>query len=140
MGRIYCGPYAELLGAHEGYAAIQLPDGTLTATWTAETTIAAHVAACACSWTGATRHAASAAGEDAAVNEWVREHLNPLVAAADRDGWLAFAKRVSDQAARITELIAAGHLAGAVEPMRRLQDDVRVWGFVLDELLEEAGR
>ena len=140
MGRVYCGAYAELLAGHEGYAAIQLPDGTLTATWTADTVIAAHVAACACGWTADSRHPASEAGEDAAVAQWEREHLNALIAAVERDGWLAWGKRVAERVARITELVSQGRTAAAVEPMRRLADDVRVWGFVLDELVEEAGR
>ena len=140
MGRIYCGPYAEMLGGHEGYAAIQLADGTLTATWTAETVVAAHVPACACGWTATTRHPATDAGEDAAVEQWERDHLNPLIAAAERDGWLAWAKRVSDRVTRITELVADDQITAAVQPMRHLQDDVRVWGFVLDELIEEARR
>jgi hypothetical protein len=140
MGRIYCGPYAGMLGGHEGYAAIALPDGSLTATWTADTVIAAHVAACACGWTALTRHPGTEAGEDAAVAQWERDHLNPLIAAAERDGWLAWAKRVAERVARITDLVGDGQTVAALEPMRRLQDDVRVWGFVLDELLVEAGR
>lgn len=140
MGRVYCGAYAELLSGHEGFAAIQLPDGTLTAIWPSETVIAAHVPACACGWAGTTRHPATDAGEDAAVTQWEREHLDPLITAAARDGWLAWAKRMSERVARISGLVADGQITAAVEPMRRLQDDVRVWRFVLDELVEEAHR
>jgi hypothetical protein len=141
MGRIYCGPYAEQLGgAHEGYAAIVLPDGTLAVAWTASTVIVAHVAACDCGWTGGLRHAASEAGEDAAVAQWEREHLDPLITAAARNGWPAWAQGVAGRVTRIEELVRAGDLRGARELMRRVQDDVRTWGFVLNELVEEAGR
>ncbi len=48
MGAIY-----DDLEGHEGFAARRLPDGTLTATWTAATaSFSSYVAACGCGWKG----------------------------------------------------------------------------------------
>jgi hypothetical protein len=82
MGTVYCGPYADAIGYddHEGYAARILPDGTETGTWTYETRefrgCRAH---CACGWRGTATHPATDADEDAALDDWDRDHLRPLI-------------------------------------------------------------
>jgi hypothetical protein len=142
MGRVYCGPYAEQVGyEHEGYAARVLPNGQLTASWSAETdTFVAHVAACACGWTGGDRHPATDAGEDAAVEAWERDHLQPLVAAAAREGWRIWGSRAGNAVAEVAAYVAAGRLELAVPVMKRLVAEVMTWARVLDEHVEEAAR
>lgn len=67
---------------HEGYAARRLPDGSLTATWTAETAeYEAHVAVCGCGWQGGT-HPPTEEGYEAAGDEWHERHWRPLVTPA----------------------------------------------------------
>jgi hypothetical protein len=142
MGRVYCGPYAEQVGyEHEGYAARMLPSGVLTATWTVETdTFVAHVPACTCGWTGGDRHPATDAGEDAAVEAWQRDHLQPLVAAAAREDWRVWGSRAGNAVAEVAAYVAAGRLELAVPVMKRLVTDVTTWARVLDEHVEEAAR
>jgi len=71
--------YGDLDG-HEGYAARQLRDGTLTGTWTTETRqFDAYVAACGCGWNGTSRHDATEDGYEAALDEWDVAHARPLL-------------------------------------------------------------
>jgi len=138
MGVMYCGPYFEQVGSHEGYAARVPPDGELTATWTLATDeFVAHGPACGCGWYGPTRHAPTEAGEDAAVAEWRRCHLEPLIAAAARDGWPAWAERVAGRAIAVASHIAAGRPDIAAEIMDRLQADVEAWARIASELAED---
>ena len=62
---------------HEGYGARRLPDGTLTATWSAAA-FDAYVAACGCGWHGGD-HPPTEEGYDAAVDEWEHDHARPLL-------------------------------------------------------------
>lgn len=69
------------LDDHEGYGARRLPDGTITAGWTAETAeFEAHVAACSCGWHGGGEHPATEDGYDSAVDQWEHDHARPLLA------------------------------------------------------------
>jgi hypothetical protein len=71
--------------SHEGYGARRLPSGELTGTWTHETrAFDAYVAACDCGWSGDHAHPPTEAGEDAAVDEWKRVHMLPLLPALAR--------------------------------------------------------
>lgn len=81
MGTVYCGPYADMIGYdHEGYAARLLPDGTETGTWTYATReFHGYRAHCACGWRGGVVQPATDAGENAALDEWDRDHLRPLI-------------------------------------------------------------
>lgn len=74
------GSIIEDLYDHEGYGARLLPDGTLTATWSAETaSFEAYVAACSCGWRGG-EHPPTDEGYDAAVDAWEHDHARPLLA------------------------------------------------------------
>lgn len=67
---------------HEGYGARRLPDGTLTATWSAATaTFDAYIAACGCGWRGG-EHPPTEDGYESAVEEWDHDHGRPLLAKA----------------------------------------------------------
>lgn len=74
------GTIIEDLDDHEGYGARRLPDGTLTATWSAGTArFSAYVAACCCRWHGG-EHPPTDEGYESAVDEWERDHARPLLA------------------------------------------------------------
>lgn len=82
MGGAGKGAIYEDLEGHEGYALRRLPDGTLTATLTAETApFGSYVAACECRWTGGD-HPATEAGYEEALDEWEDLHARPLLAQA----------------------------------------------------------
>ncbi len=74
------GSIIEDLYDHEGYGARLLPDGTLTATWSAETaSFEAYLAACSCGWRGG-EHPPTDEGYDGAVHAWEHDHARPLLA------------------------------------------------------------
>ncbi|MFP5372167.1 MAG: hypothetical protein ACLGI3_15675 [Actinomycetes bacterium] len=67
---------------HEGVAARKLPDGTLTSSWTADTTeFVAFVARCSCGWEGGS-HPPTEEGADAAYGDWWDNHWGPKVTPA----------------------------------------------------------
>jgi hypothetical protein len=142
MGRFYWGPYAEQLGYdHEGSAARVLPDGTVTSSWTPGTAdFVAHVAACACGWTGERRHPGDEVGEDAAAEEWERLHLAPLIVRLAQDGWRTWADRTAARAVEVTGHVHAGRLAVAAEVMGCLLADARTWADTLERLVEDSAR
>jgi hypothetical protein len=68
------------LDGHEGYPLRQLPDGTATSRWTADTTrFTSYIAACECGWTGEGRYQPTEDGYDAALDEWEHDHARPLL-------------------------------------------------------------
>ena len=121
------------LDDHEGYVLWQLADGTLTAAWTPEhrPQVTAYVADCECGWRSHREHPASEHGDEAAREEWVREHALPELARqgerhheqlANMLGWLA------QQHDRLTDpddlrRVAEG-LAWASELTERLERDL----------------
>ncbi len=85
MGTVYCGPFADTIDAdaHEGYVAQLLTDGTEhTGAWLRACT--AYRAACACGWHGKHDYTTTETGEDHAIDEWRRDHLQPLIDAETR--------------------------------------------------------
>lgn len=72
----------EDLEDHEGYAPRQLPDGTLTTTWTGDTAaFDAYVGACTCGWSASDHDPPTEAGRTAAEDQWEVAHARPLFAA-----------------------------------------------------------
>jgi hypothetical protein len=76
------GTLLEDLEGHEGYVLWQLADGTLTAAWTLgnRRQLTAYVAECECGWRSTRQHPATDHGDEAAREEWVREHAVPELA------------------------------------------------------------
>ena len=111
------------LDGHEGYGARRLPDGSLTATWSATARFDAYVAACSCGWLGG-EHPADDDGDDAAVDEWEAEHARPLLATA-------VPTEVTDaiSAARKAVVRLAGERPDAA---RRALEGIRRWTDGLD--------
>lgn len=73
------GVIIEDLEDHEGYGARRLRDGTLTSTWSAETTsVETYLPCCICGWQG-TSFAASQDGYEEACRAWENDHAIPLL-------------------------------------------------------------
>jgi hypothetical protein len=69
------GAIIDELDDHEGYALGRLADGTLTGAWTHGVgDFTAYVAGCACGWHSRHQHPPTADGEEAAYQQWEREH------------------------------------------------------------------
>jgi hypothetical protein len=67
--------------AAAGFGARRLPDGTLTATWTAAAAgFDAYGAACDCGWRGDEDRPPTDAGYEIALEDWERDHARPLLA------------------------------------------------------------
>ena len=73
------GTLLEDLDDHEGSVLWRLADGTLTAAWTNDNRrqLTGYVADCECGWRSHREHPPTDQGEDAARQEWVREHAVP---------------------------------------------------------------
>jgi hypothetical protein len=94
------GTLLEDLDDHEGYVLWRLADGRLTAAWTNDNRrqLIAYVADCECGWRSTREHPPTEQGDEAARQEWVREHAVPELARqadhrreqlANMLGWLA---------------------------------------------------
>jgi hypothetical protein len=69
------GAIIDELDDHEGYALWRLADGTLTGAWTdGVRDFIAYVAGCACGWHSRHQHPPTEDGEEAAYQQWEREH------------------------------------------------------------------
>jgi hypothetical protein len=68
------GAIIDELDDHEGYALGRLADGTLTAALTHGVEFTAYVAGCACGWHSRHQHPPTEEGEEAAYQQWEREH------------------------------------------------------------------
>ena len=143
MGIVYSGPYADQLDyyqAHEGYAARRLRSGELTGMWTYRTRrFVAWVAACECGWQAATEHPPTDEGEQAAVDQWRTEHLQPLIAKIATTGWADWAARTASRAQDVCEHIAAGRYPAAAIVIARLGRDLAMWQRTAHALLEQEG-
>ncbi|MGH8965744.1 MAG: hypothetical protein ACRDXB_10520 [Actinomycetes bacterium] len=76
--------YGDDASDHQGYAAQVLDDGSLTGTYSNDTTprmIGQVVAACDCGWTGTTRYPSPEPfdAEELALDEWERDHARPTL-------------------------------------------------------------
>jgi hypothetical protein len=113
------GVIIEDLYDHEGYGVRRLPDGTLTATWSAETAaFDAYVAACGCGWHGG-EHPPTDDGYEAAVDQWEHDHARPLLAKAVP---IAVSEAVADAKQAIANLSRQ-----RPEAARRVLDDLGEW-------------
>lgn len=125
MGRVYDGPYADLVGAeHEGYPARVSSSGSATGRCSVGTAeFRAYLAACGCGWHGDVAYPPTGAGAGEALAEWESDHLRPLITQA-AGSWSAWAEQVAGRARAV-----AGHV-GKSRPDRAL--------LVLERLVEDA--
>ncbi len=115
------------LWEHEGYGARRLPEGTLTATWSAETSaFDAYVAACSCGWYGG-EHPPTEDGYESAVDEWEADHASPLLAETVP---AAVATAIKDAKQAVGRLVRERPAAA-----RRALDDLGEWAGVMSERL-----
>ena len=68
------GTFLDDLDDHEGHALGRLVDGTVTGAWTHGVEFTAYVAGCACGWHSRHQHPPTEQGEQAAYEQWEREH------------------------------------------------------------------
>jgi hypothetical protein len=115
---------------HEGYADRRLPDGRLAGgVWTHQTrAFTGYVAACGCGWHASTDYPPTEEGDQDAVDQWRREHAEPLLARqADRRraelarvlAWLG------SQADQLTDPPALGRIAHGLDRAGQLVQDVQ---------------
>jgi hypothetical protein len=124
------GTFLEDLDDHEGYVLWRLPDGRLTSAWTNDNRrqATAYVADCECGWRSHRAHPPTEQGDEAARQEWVREHAVPELARqaarrreqlANMLGWLGQVRdrlEDPDSLRRVSEGLAwAGELAERLE-------------------------
>jgi hypothetical protein len=124
---------------HEGYAARLLPDGTLTASWTADTKeFVAWVAACDCglpgysshgrtTWYGTVEYPPTEDGREQALQEWKQTHADQLLQQAAPAG---LSQRVTDLLTELQELMRTRPMS-ALPELRRIERHA-------DRLLREA--
>jgi hypothetical protein len=115
------------LDDHEGYADRRLPDGRLAGgVWTYATRqFTGYVAACGCGWQGSRDHPPTDEGDEAAVDQWRREHAEPLLArqATRRRGELGLELRwLGRQADRLDDPATLEGVSRAVDHARQLID------------------
>lgn len=132
MGTIYFGPYHEEIDtyAHEGYTARVMPDGGETSGFGGEYGWDGHIgyrARCDCGWSGATLYPVPDPDPydcDEVDEEWMREHIQPLVDQVRRQTWPAWSCRDAERAASAADALAAGRYRHALEIMQRMRDDL----------------
>jgi hypothetical protein len=114
---------------HDGYAARRLPDGQLTGTWSAATAaFTGYVASCGCGWQASAEHPPTQDGEEAAEDQWVAEHGEPLLARqaerrrADLARVLAW---LGEQADRLQDPEVVQRVGRAVDRARDLAAEVQ---------------
>jgi hypothetical protein len=117
------GAIIDELDDHEGYALGRLADSTLTAVWTQGVEFTAYVAGCACGWHSRRQHPPTEDGEEAAYEQWEREHaLVELARQATRHRqdlgrvleWLG------GQAGRLQDPATLDRVAGGLDRAHRL--------------------
>lgn len=146
MGTTYFGPYFEEIDtyAHEGYAARVMPDGTETSTFGGQYGWDGHIgyrARCECGWVGATVYPVPDPDPydcDEADEEWMREHIQPLVDQARRQTWPAWSRREANRAASAARAIAIGRYADALETMQLMHDDLAARMRTVADLCDTA--
>lgn len=149
MGIVYCGPYADAINQgerweHEGYADRKMPGGefsngewSLRYPWEGPGAHVAFVAACACGWRSTTEHPPTDQGEQAATDEWERDHLQPLIDTVARrhtvtgEVLLAFTR---DLRAGLTTTTGEDGEGVLTEHSRGLRDAVARLEDLLDQL------
>jgi hypothetical protein len=124
------GTFIEDLDDHEGYADRRLPDGRLAGgIWTHQTReFTAYMAACGCGWHATGDWPPTEDGEEAAVDQWRREHGEPLLArqAERRRGELArLLDWLGSQADRLDDPATLQGISRGVARARGLVDDVQ---------------
>ena len=129
------GTLIEGLDDHEGYVLWRLADGTLTHAWTNDhrRQLTGYVADCECGWRSHRAHPPTDQGEEAARQEWVREHAIPELG-----------RQAQQRRAELTQVLRAlGRIAAFVEDPANLGRIARATdrvGELVDQLQRDLDR
>jgi hypothetical protein len=117
------------LDDHEGYVLGRLPDGTLTAAWNYRVSeVTAYVAGCACGWHSRREHPPTEDGEEAAYEQWEREHALPALAGQAtrrREDLGRVLEWLGPQASRLHDPAGVDRVARGLDRARELLKDVQ---------------
>jgi hypothetical protein len=122
------GAIIDELDDHEGYALWRLPDGTLTGAWTRGVEFTAYVAGCACGWHSRHQHPPTEEGEEAAYEQWEREHAVVELArqaTRHRQDLGRVLEWLGNQAGRLEDPATVDRVARGLDRAHRLVTDVQ---------------
>ena len=123
------GAIIDELDDHEGYALWRLPDGTLCAAWThGVREFTAFLAGCECGWHSRREHPPTDEGQEAAYEEWEREHALPELAhqaTRHREDLARVLAWLGGQAGRLEDPATMDRVAGGLDRAHRLVADVQ---------------
>jgi hypothetical protein len=124
------GTFLDDLDDHEGYADRRLPGGQLAGgVWTYATReFTAYVAVCGCGSQSAAEHPPTEDGEEAAVDQWMVEHAEPVLArqTTRRRGTLGLELRwLGTQADRLQDPTTLEAVSRALDHARQLVIDLQ---------------
>ena len=122
------GAIIDELDDHEGYALRRLADGTLTGAWTHGVEFSAYVAGCACGWHSRHQHPPTEDGEEAAYQQWEREHAVVELArqaTRHRQDLARVLEWLGGQAGRLEDPATVERVSRALGRTRALVDDLR---------------
>jgi hypothetical protein len=117
------GAIIDELDDHEGYALGRLADGTLTAALTHGVEVSAYVAGCACGWHSRHQHPPTEDGEEAAYQQWEREHAMVELArqaTRHRQDLARVLAWLGGQAGRLEDLATLDRVARGLDRAHRL--------------------
>ena len=118
------GAIIDELDDHEGYALRRLADGTLTGAWTHGVRgFTAYVAGCACGWHSRREHPPTEDGEEAAYEQWEREHAVVELArqaTRHRQDLAGVLEWLGGQAGRLEDPAAVDRVARGLDRAHRL--------------------
>ena len=123
------GAIIDELDDHEGYALGRLADGTLTGAGThGVRDFTAYVAGCACGWQSRREHPPTEEGEEAAYQQWEREHAVVELArqaTRRRQDLARVLAWLGGQAGRLEDPAAVDRVAGGLDRAHRLATDIQ---------------
>jgi hypothetical protein len=123
------GAIIDELDDHEGYALGRLPDGTLTAAWNYRVSeFTAYVAGCECGWHSRHQHPPTEEGQQAAYEQWEREHAVVELArqaTRHREDLGRVLEWLGDQAGRLHDPATLDRVARGLDRAHRLVTDVQ---------------
>jgi hypothetical protein len=123
------GAIIDELDDHEGYALRRLADGTLTGAWThGVRDFTAYVAGCECGWQSRREHPPTEEGEEAAYEQWEREHALPELArqaTRHREDLARVLEWLGGQAGRLEDPTTVDRVARGLDRAHRLVTDVQ---------------
>jgi hypothetical protein len=123
------GAIIDELDDHEGYALWRLPDGTLTAGGThGVRDFTAYVAGCECGWHSRREHPPTEEGQEAAYEQWEREHAVVELArqaTRHREDLARVLEWLGGQAGRLEDPATVDRVARGLDRAHRLVTDVQ---------------